>query len=158
MLPDGSPRNSDLRYNSVMSIRDQIQQNMTAALKAQEKERLAAFRYLFSQIRYKEIETKKPLMDDEVIKLLGAEAKRRRESIEAYQKGGRKDLVDKEKFELSVIEEYLPKQLSDDELKTIIAEVKSANPNGDFGTLMKVTMAKVSGRADGGRVAGLIKG
>lgn len=157
MLPGGSPRNSDLRYNSVMSIRDQIQQNMTAALKAQEKRRLDALRYLYAQIKNKEIETKRTLTDDETIKLLGTEAKRRRESIEAYQKGGRQDLIDKETFELSVIEEYLPKQLSDDELRTMIDEVKAKNPGADFGTLMRETMKQVSGRADGGRMAALIK-
>ena len=140
-----------------MAIRDQIQQNMTAALKAQEKERLDALRYLFSQIKYREIEMKRPLPDDELIKLLGTEAKRRRESIEAYKKGGRDDLVKKEQFELSVIEEYLPKQLSDEELKAMISEVKSANPDADFGTLMKAAMAKISGRADGGRVATFLK-
>lgn len=140
-----------------MSIRDQIQQNMTVALKAQKKERLDALRYLFSQIKNKEIETKNPLADDEAIKLLGIEAKRRRESIDAYQKGGRQDLADKEKFELSVIEEYLPKQLSDEELKSIIGEVKAANPTADFGTLMRETIKLVSGRADGGRVVRLLK-
>lgn len=141
-----------------MSIRDRIQHHMTAALKAREKERLDALRYLFSQIRYKEIETKRPLTDEETTKLLGTEAKRRRESIDAYQKGGREDLAKKEQYELSVIEEYLPKQLSDEELKSIIEEVKSAHPAGDFGTLMKGTMTKVAGRADGGRVAAIIKG
>lgn len=140
-----------------MSIRDQIQQTMIAALKAQEKRKLDALRYLFSQIKNREIETKKPLTDGEATKLLQTEAKRRQESIAAYQKGGRQDLVDKEKFELSVIEAYLPKQLTDEELKVIIADVKSANPNGDFGTLMKAAMAKVAGKADGKRVSGFIK-
>lgn len=126
------------------------------ALKAQEKERLNALRYLYAQIRNREIETKKSLTDEETVKLLGTEAKHRRESIETYQKGGRKDLVDKEKFELSIIEEYLPKQLSDEELQTIIVAVKSANPNGDFGTLMKETIKQVAGRADGNRVAALL--
>lgn len=140
-----------------MTIRDQIQQNMTAALKAQEKEKLDALRYLYAQIKNKEIETKQPLTDEEATKLLGTEAKRRRESIEAYKKGGRQDLVDKETFELSVIEEYLPKQLSDEELNAIVEEVKSANSSGDFGTLMKAAMAKVAWKADGGRVAALLK-
>lgn len=139
-----------------MSIRDQIQQTMIAALKAQEKRKLDALRYLFSQIKNREIETKKPLTDGEATKLLQTEAKRRRESIEAYQKGGRQDLVDKEKFELSVIEEYLPKQLSDDELRTMIDEVKAKNPGADFGTLMRETMKQVAGRADGSRVAALL--
>ena len=130
---------------------------MIAAMKAQEKNRLGALRYLFSQIKNREIDLKRPLADDEAVKLLQTEAKRRREAIEAYQKGGRQDLVEKESYQLSVIEEYLPKQLSDEELKTIIAEIKSANPSGDFGTLMKATMAKVAGKADGSRVAALCR-
>ena len=130
---------------------------MITAMKAQEKNRLGALRYLFSQIKNREIDWKRPLADDEAVKLLQTEAKRRREAIEAYQKGGRQDLVEKESYQLAVIEEYLPKQLTDEELKTIIAEVKSANPSGDFGTLMKVTMAKVAGKADGSRVAALCR-
>src|SRR3989338_5877618 len=140
-----------------MTIRDKIQSQMIAAMKAQEKNRLEALRYLFSQIKNREIDLKRPLADDEAVKLLQTEAKRRREAIEAYQKGGRQDLVEKESYQLSVIEEYLPKQLSDEELKTIIAEIKSANPSGDFGMLMKATMAKVAGKADGSRVAALCR-
>ena len=130
---------------------------MIAALKAGDKPKTAALRFLYSQIKNQEIDAKHALTDEEAIKLLSTEAKRRRESIAAYQKGGRQDLAEKEKFELTVIEEYLPKQLSDDELKAIISEVKSADPNGDFGTLMKLTMAKVVGRAEGGRVAKLLQ-
>lgn len=140
-----------------MAIRDQIQQTMTAALKAQEKDRLEAVRYLFSQIKNREIDLKRPLTDDEAVKLLQTEAKRRKEAITAYQRGGRQDLADKESYQLSVIGEYLPKQLTDEELKIIIAEVKSVNPNGDFGTLMKAIMAKVAGRAEGLRVSEVLK-
>lgn len=140
-----------------MTIRDQIQSRMIAALKAGDKSKTAALRFLYSQIKNSEIDAKHSLTDEETIKLLATEAKRRRESIEAYQKGGRPDLVEKEKYELSVIEEYLPKQLTDEELKAIITEVKSANPNGDFGTLMKAVMARVAGRAEGGKVAMLLK-
>ena len=93
------------------------------------------------------------MTDEESIKLLQGEAKNSRESIAVYRPGGRTDLADKEQSELAIIEEYLPKQLTDVEIETIIAEVKSANPNGDFGTLMKTVMVKVAGRADGGKVA-----
>lgn len=141
-----------------MSIRGQIQAQITVSLKNRDQKRLDAFRFLFSQIKNREIDAKRELADEEAIKLLQGEAKKRRESITAYAKGGRQDLVDIESYQLSVIEEYLPKQLTDEELKIIIEEVKSANPNGDFGILMKAVMAKAAGRAEGGRIAALVKG
>lgn len=140
-----------------MSIRNQIQSQIVTSMKSRDQKRLDAFRFLFSQIRYKEIDAKKELTDEETVKLLQGEAKKRRESITAYQQGGRKDLVESESYQLSVIEEYLPKQLSDEEIKAIIDEVKSQNPGGDFGTLMKAVMVKVAGRAEGGKVAGMIQ-
>lgn len=140
-----------------MSIRGQIQTQVTTSLKNRDQKRLDAFRFLFSQIRYKEIDAKRELTDEEAVKLLQGEAKKRRESIAAYRQGGRNDLADKEQYELSVIEEFLPKQLTDEELKAIIAEVKSANSNGDFGTLMKAVMLKTAGRAEGGKVAKIIQ-
>jgi uncharacterized protein YqeY len=93
-----------------MNLRDQIHQEMTQALKAGDKPRLETVRYLWSQIRNREIDLKQPVTDDEAVKLLQTEAKRRREAIAAFQKGGRQDLVDKESYQLSVIEEYLSKQ------------------------------------------------
>ncbi len=140
-----------------MSIRGQIQSQIVTCMKSRDQKRLDAFRFLFSQIRYKEIDAKRELIDEEAIKLLQGEAKKRRESIAAYQKGGRQDLADKEQSELAIIEEYLPKQLSDEEIKAIIDEVKSDSPGCDFGSLMKAVMMKVAGRADGSRVAAVLK-
>lgn len=141
-----------------MTIRSVIQQDMTAAMKARDQERLDALRYLLSQIKNKEIDAKHELTDEEATKLLTTEAKRRRESIDAYQKGGRADLVEKERYELSVIEEFLPKQLTDDELRAMIEEVKKENPDADFGTLMRTIMTKVAGKGDGSRIAKMLQG
>mgnify|MGYP001590947365 FL=1 len=140
-----------------MSIRGQIQSQIVTCMKSRDQKRLDAFRFLLAQIKYREIDAKRELTDEESIKLLQGEAKKRRESIAVYRQGGRTDLADKEQSELAIIEEYLPKQLTDVEIETIIAEVKSANPNGDFGTLMKTVMVKVAGRADGGKVAKLLQ-
>jgi len=140
-----------------MNIRGQIQSQIVTNMKNRDQKRLDAFRFLFSQIKNKEIDAKRELTDEETVKLLQDEAKKRRESIAVYRQGERQDLADKEQSELAIIEEYLPKQLSDDELKTIISEVKSENPNGDFGTLMRTTMIKVAGRADGKRIAEMVK-
>lgn len=141
-----------------MNIRGQIQTQITTSLKNRDQKRLDAFRFLFSQIKNKEIDAKRELTDEEAVKLLQGEAKKRRESITAYRRGGRNDLADKEQYELSVIEEFLPKQLTDEELKAIIEEVKSQNPGADFGTLMKAVMVKVAGRAEGAEIAALVKG
>lgn len=135
----------------------QIQSGMTAAMKARDQRRLDALRYLLSQIKNREIDVKHELTDDEATKLLQTEAKRRRESIDAYQKGGRKDLEEKERYELSVIEEFLPKQLSDEEILALILEVKSTNPNADFGMLMRTIMSKIGGQTDGARVAKMLR-
>lgn len=139
-----------------MPIRLQLQTDMIAAMKAKATNRLAALRYLMSQIKNREIDAKHELTDDEAIKLLQSEAKRRQEAIKAYQRGRREDLVAKETFELSVIESYLPAQLSDNELVKIIAQVRAANPSADFGTLMRETLKQVAGRAEGGRVAAML--
>src|SRR3989338_3914645 len=112
-----------------MTIRDKIQSQMITAMKAQEKNRLETVRYLFSQIKNREIDLKHPLTDEEAVKLLQTEAKRRKEAIEAYQKGGRQDLVEKEGYQLLVISEYLPKQLTDGEILAIVSRIKVANPN-----------------------------
>ena len=130
---------------------------MITAMKAQEKNRLEALRYLFSQIKNREIDLKRPLADDEAVKLLQTEAKRRKEAIEAYQKGGRQDLTDKEQYELTIIEEFLPKQLTDEEILAIVSSVKMANSGADFGSLMKQTMNQVAGRAEGLRVSEVLK-
>lgn len=140
-----------------MSIRDNIQQQVTQALKARDQKKLDALRFLFSQIKNKEIDLKHPLADEDAIKLLTTEAKHRRESIEAYEKAGRADLAGKEKFELSIIEEYLPKQLSDEELESVVSQMKATSPGADFGALMRETMKQIAGHADGGRVAAILK-
>lgn len=130
---------------------------MIGALKAGDKPRLETVRYLFSQMKNREIDLKRPLADEEAVKLLQTEAKRRKEAIEAYRAGGRGDLVDKESYQLSVIGEYLPKQFTDEEILAIVSSVKEANPGADFGTLIRETMKRAAGRADGGRVAAILK-
>lgn len=139
-----------------MSIRSELQTDMIAAMKAKEAQKVAALRYLISQVKNREIDAKHELTDNEAIKLLQSEARRRQEAITAYQRGRREDLVAKETFELSVIESYLPAQLSDEEISAIITQVKGANPEADFGTLMRETLKRVAGRAEGGRIAKIL--
>lgn len=139
-----------------MTLRNRIQQDATQALKNRDVKKLDALRFLIAQIKNWEIDAKRELTDEESIKLLQGEAKKRKESIAAYRQGGRIDLVDKEKFELELIGDYLPKQLTDEEILAVISQVKAANPGAEFGTLMKETMKQIAGRADGGRVVAFL--
>lgn len=103
-----------------MSIKNIIHERMIAAMKAHDAEKVGALRYLLSQLKNQEINLIRPATPDEEIKLLQSEAKKRKESIAAYQKGSRPELAEKEQKELNIIQEFLPQQISDKELKKII--------------------------------------
>ncbi len=148
-------------------IKDRLNKDLVTALKSGDTLRIATLRLLNAAIYNKEIEKRsktgrrnESLTDEETVKVLQNEAKKRKEAIELYHQGGRADLMAKEKAELEVIEEYLPKELSDEELEDIINEVfKELNPSGpaDFGRIMGAVMKKVEGRASGSRVRELIQ-
>jgi len=105
-----------------MTLFEKINQDMIQALKAGEKERLTLLRGLKSDLKYKQIDKGDELTDEDVIAVLSSQAKKHRESIEQFQKGGREDLVQKEQAELAIITSYLPEQLSEDKLREIINE------------------------------------
>jgi uncharacterized protein len=141
-------------------LRDKIADEMRAAMKARDQSRVAALRMLMTAVKNTEVEKLHELSDDEVLEVIAREAKRRRESIEAFEKGGRTDLVEKETAELRVLDAYLPEKLSDDELAGLvdeaIAETGASSPK-QMGEVMKVLMPKVRGRADGAQVSALVK-
>jgi hypothetical protein len=141
-------------------LREKIADDMRDAMKARDPARVAALRMLMAAVKNAEVEKRHELADDEVLDVVTKEAKRRRESIEAFEKGGRDDLVTKESAELAVLESYLPERLSDDELETIvdaaIAETGAASPK-QMGDVMKALMPKLRGRADGAQVSALVK-
>jgi hypothetical protein len=142
-------------------LRDKIAQDMRDAMKARDAVRVAALRMLMASVKNTEVEKRHDLSDDEVLDVVTKEAKRRRESIEAFQQGGRNDLVEKESAELTILEAYLPERLSDDELARMvdeaIAETGATTPK-QMGDVMKALMPKLRGRADGGQVSALVKG
>lgn len=138
-----------------MGLKEKLLQDMKEAMKARDKLRLSTIRMLNSLIKNAEIEKRKNLTDGEITQLLMKYAKQRRESIEMYEKGGRQDLVDKEKTELRIVESYLPKQLTEAELKRLVKEAiesTGANSPKDIGKVMKYVMPKVEGKADGSAV------
>jgi uncharacterized protein len=146
-----------------MGLKEKISEDMKTAMKSGDKFRLETLRTLRAVLLEKEIEKRGgPVgvtVDDE-ISVLTAAAKKRRESIEMFEKGGRKDLVDQETRELAIIQEFLPKQMTMDEVAalvtSVIAETGAASA-ADFGKVMPTVMKQVRGKADGKAVQELVK-
>jgi len=141
-------------------LRDQISEDMRAAMKAREQTRVGTLRMLMAAVKNSEVERGRALDDDEVLDAITREAKRRRESIDAFTKGGRDELVAKETAELAVLESYLPAALTEAELAALvdeaIAEAGATDPK-QMGVVMKVLVPKIRGRADGGAVSALVR-
>jgi len=141
------------------SLKQRIDQDTKEALKKRDSLRLNVLRMLKSEIKYKEIDKGSELSDDEVISVISSSVKKRKDSIQQFKKGGRDDLVAREKAELELILEYLPEQLTEEELFKIINQaIKEVNATGpsDLGKVMKQVMPEVRGRADGKRVNQLV--
>jgi uncharacterized protein YqeY len=143
-----------------MSLRARITDDMKAAMKAREPERLSAIRLLLAAIKQREVDERKDLSDAEVVAVIEKMIKQRRDSIEQFQAARRQDLVDKETFELNLLSGYLPKQLTDAEIGSEIAAAivqTGAKGAADMGKVMGVLKGKLSGRADMGKVSALVK-
>jgi len=141
-----------------MSLRNQIKQDFIDAFKARDKKKADALRGIESAVKQVEIDTRKELSDDEVVKILRGELKKRNESIEIYTKANRQDLVDNESYEASIIKSYLPAEMSREAVREIVIEAKKElGDKVDFGSLMKRVMRALAGRADGKLVAELVK-
>ena len=145
-------------------LREKIQSETVTAMKAKDKERTAALRLIGAKIKDRDIELrtsdKKPEDDDLVTDVLMKMAKQRRESIEMYEGGGRQELADKEKAELAVIEEFLPKQLSEDETRAAIAQIKAdlgADGMKDMGRVMGELKARHGATLDMTKASSLVK-
>jgi len=121
---------------------------------------LSALRMALAAIKNKEIEERGEIGEDSILKLLGTMVKQRKESIGLFRQGGREDLAGKEAAEIVVLEAYLPKALSDDEIETLAREAigeAGAKSPGDMGRVMKELMPKVAGRADGKTVNEIVR-
>lgn len=138
-----------------MPVIEQLKEDIASAMKAGDRERVATLRLVLSELQKAEKEGE----TDEVA-VLRRERKRRHEAATAYREAGRNELADAEEAEAGVIEAYLPAELSDDELREIVAEAVSetgAEGQADMGAVMKAAMARVDGRADGGRVSAVAR-
>ena len=139
---------------------DKLQHDLKASLKGGDKERTGTLRFVISQIQYARIEKQADLDDTDVLKVLGKQAKRRKESMEAFKSAGRLELFEKEERELGIIEEYLPEQLGEGEIREVLLSViadEGLTGISDMGRLMKNAMPRLQGRAEGNAVSQLAK-
>ncbi|MEU7010660.1 GatB/YqeY domain-containing protein [Streptomyces sp. NPDC046332] len=147
------------------TLKAKLQDDLNAAIKERDELRSSTLRLTLTAITKEEVSgtTKRELSDDEVQKVIAKEAKKRREAAEAFAQGGRAESAEREKAEGVILDAYLPQQLGDDELEQIVAaavaEAAGAGAEGPraMGAVMKIVNPKVAGRAEGGRVAAVVK-
>ena len=147
------------------ALKDTLQSDLTTAIKSRDEVTAATIRMVLTAVTNEEVSGKeaRQLSDDDVLTVLGREAKKRREAAEAYDAANRPELAARERDELGVIARYLPQQLTDDEVRGIVdaavAEVAATGATGGqaMGAVMKLVQPQVKGRADGGEVAALVK-
>ncbi|MGW3952364.1 GatB/YqeY domain-containing protein [Streptomyces sp. NPDC004752] len=147
------------------TLKSKLQDDLNAAIKERDELRSSTLRLTLTAITKEEVagKEKRELSDDEVLKVITKEAKKRREAADAFAQGGRAEQAEREKAEGVVLAAYLPKQLSDEELNAIVAqavaEAKAAGAEGPraMGAVMKIVNPKVAGLAEGGRVAAAVK-
>ena len=143
-----------------MMLKAQIFEDMKTAMRAKDSVRLGAIRLLLSAIKQREVDERIELSDADVIAVIEKMLKQRRDSIAAFESANRTDLADIEKFEVTVLQTYMPKQLSDEELNQIITQViadSGATGAKDMGKVVSLVRPLVAGVADMGKVSGLIK-
>jgi uncharacterized protein YqeY len=144
-----------------MSLLERLNNDMKQAMKNKEKEKLSVIRMVKASIQNESIKLKtSELSEDDELTVLSREVKQRKDSLLEFIKAGREDLVDKLKSELIVLENYLPKQLSEDELTEVVKETISevnASSKADMGKVMSAIMPKVKGKADGGLINRLVQ-
>jgi uncharacterized protein len=134
--------------------------DMKNAMKKKEKEKLLALRNIISSIKAKQIDSGKTLTDDESIKLIQGMAKKLKDSIEQYKNGGRDDLAENEQSELSIVESYLPEQMSEAVLRDIVKETikeSGASSMADMKNVMPLLMPKIAGKGDGKLASNIVK-
>jgi uncharacterized protein len=146
----------------VSDLKERLRNDLTTAMKARDQVRVATIRMALSAINTEEVagDAHRELTDDEVVTVLGREQKKRRESAEAFDGAGRTELAERERAEQAVLSDYLPTQISDEDLATIvtavISETGAAGPK-QMGVVMKAVQPQVAGRADGRRVSAEVK-
>jgi uncharacterized protein YqeY len=143
-----------------MSLKDQITEDMKAAMRARDSERLGAIRLLLAALKQKEVDERVELDDAAIVGVIDKLVKQRKDSVAAFTQGGRLDLADKEAAEIKVLEVYLPRRMSAGEIaaavKAIVAELGAKGP-GDMGKVMGAVKTRLAGKADMGQVSAAVK-
>ena len=144
-------------------LKDKIQEDLKQAMLAKEVEKLSTIRMLKSALQYFEIQkggAGYEATDEDVMDVIGREIKKRRESIEIYEKGGRQELADKEKLELEILQTYLPEQMTEEEVQVLVNEAitqTGAKTMQDMGKVMDALMPKVKGKTDASIISNLVR-
>jgi uncharacterized protein YqeY len=147
-----------------MSLKNKILDDLKSAMKAKEADKLTVLRSLKAKLLEKEISERKggeaSLNDEQVVEVLMKAAKQRKESIDQFEDGGRDDLVKKEKFELKIIENYLPEMMDEDEIREeVLAQIDKMGATGmsDMGNVMGALMGRLKGKAEGATISKIVK-
>lgn len=143
-----------------MSLTERINQDVKQAMKARDKETLKVLRMLKSALQMEQLEHSEPLNEEQEISIIARELKQRKDSLAEFEKAGRQDLVDEVTDEIVVVERYLPKQLSEEEIEVEVRKVMdelNATSKSDFGKVMGKAMANLKGKADGNLVKEVTK-
>lgn len=142
------------------NLKQRINEDMKTAMRAKDSQRLGVIRLIMAAIKQREVDERISLDDTQVLAVLDKMVKQRRESISQFQTAGRQDLVDKENFELNVLQEYLPAALSDSEIESLVEEAiknSAASTVKDMGAVMAILRPQVQGRADMGLISKKVK-
>ncbi len=151
---------------SALSLKERIGEDMKAAMKSGDKERVGVLRMLRAKVLEAEVAAREKqgrdhaATDDEVVAVISSYAKQRKDSIEAYRGGGREDLATREEAELRIVQEYLPRPLTPDEIRTIVATAiaeSGAKSAKDMGAVMKLVMPRLKGSAEGKQVQEIVR-
>ncbi len=143
-----------------MSLKDQLKDQQKLAMLAKDKARLGAIRLLMAEIKQREVDTRVELNDQDILAVVTKMVKQRRDSISQFEAAGRQDLADKESAEIVVLQEFLPQQLTADEIAALIEQAiteSGAAVMADMGKVMAVLKPKIQGRADVGAVSAQVK-
>ena len=143
-----------------MGLKERLQQDLKEAMKAKDTFRRDTLRFLMSAIKQVEVDTRKELSDADIVKIIQKSVKQREEAASQYKDGGREDLFEKEMKEAAILKEYLPKQLSDEELEARLRQIieqVGASSMKDMGKVMGVATKELAGVADGKRINQMVK-
>jgi hypothetical protein len=143
-----------------VSLKIRISDDLKAAMRAADVRRRDALRLLLAALKQREVDERKELGDPDIVSVIDKMTKQRRDSIAQFEKGGRQDLADAEKFEIGVLQAYMPQALSEDEIGAAVADAiiqTGAKSPADMGRVMGALKGKLAGRADMGKVSALVK-